>query len=310
MLAAACGGGGGEGRIIYVTCPSASECAFVSIKPDGSVRESLFSLEVPEGEVPLLPQCSPDGKEIVYFGSGLHLAQQDRSSIFKASLDGLDIADLTSSLNAVDPAWSPGGSEIVFSATPPDEHEQAYPQLWVMNADGGNARPLTSNEDVNLVAAWSPDGRTIAYTSGGAPTRGFTPDVADIWVINADGSEPRRLITGSSHDRQPAWAPDGQTIAFTRVEPRTGVVGGGGRGGQILLADASGQNVRPLTSDSLRKFLPRWSPDGEKVTFSTAPEFGEPFGERDRRFQIHVVNADGSGQRQITDEPNGAHFAT
>jgi Tol biopolymer transport system component len=301
VLGIACGDAGDQGRIVYVTCPSVSECTFVSINPDGSERESLFSLDVPEGEVPLLPQCSPNGKEIVYF-----LGREDKSSIFRASLDDGDITDLTPSLHAVDPAWSPDG-RIVFSATPPGQ--PAHPQLWVMNADGSEAHPLTNNEDVNLVAAWSPDGSRIAYTSTATATSG-TLDAADIWVIDSDGSQTLPLVTGPSHDRQPAWAPDGQTIAFTRVELPTDVVGGGGVGGQIFLADASGQNIRPLTSDALRKFLPRWSPDGEEIVFSTAPEFREPFGERDRRFQIYIINADGSGQQQITDEPNGAHFAT
>ena len=314
VVVAACGGAAPSGRIVYVTCTSASECAFVSINPDGSGRETLFTVDVPEGEVPLLPQCSPDGKEIVYF-----LVGEEKSSIFRAGLDGNDITDLTPTLHAVDPAWSPDGSEIVFSGgpvAPPDL--RFFPQLWVMNADGSEARPLTDNERINLVPSWSPDGQKIAFYSA---EPGSTTDFADIWVIDADGSEPRPLITGPSHDRhplitgpshdrQPAWAPDGQTVAFTRVGGSRGIAGDPGLGGQIFLADASGQNVRPVTSDPLRKFLPRWSPDGDRITFSTAPEFGERLGERDQRFQTYVINADGSHQEQITNEPNGAHFAT
>ena len=299
-LAYACGGGGGQGRIVYVTCPSASECAFVSIKPDGSDRETLFTLDVPEDEVPLLPQCSPDGKEIVYF-----LGQEERSSILRVSLDGGDITDLTPSLHAVDPAWSPDGSKIVFSATPPDQPSR--PQLWVMNADGSEARALTANERINLVPSWSPDGQRIAFTSS---EPGSTTGFADIWVIDADGSDSQPLLTGPFADRQPAWAPDGQTIAFTRVGGSRGIVGAGGLGGQIFLADTSGENVQALTSDPLVKFLPRWSPDGNKIVFSTAPGFGESLGERHQRFQIYVTTADGPGQKAITSEPNGAHFAT
>lgn len=298
-MAVACRSDGGQGRIVYVTCPSVNECALVSIIPDGSDREVLQVLEVPEGEAPLLPQCSPDGKALVYF-----MTTGERTSIFSLALDDGEITELTPSLNAVDPAWSPDRRRIVFSATPPDQ--PAHPQLWVMGADGGDAHAITDNETFNLVPAWSPDGRKIAYTSESASVG----NIADMWVVNADGSEPHPLMHGTSHDRQPAWSPDGDTLAFTRVEVSGNAIGAGGLGGQLFLADASGENVRPLTSGPPRKFLPRWSPDGKEVVFSTAPDIGESLGERDPRFQIYVVNSDGSHQRQVTDEPEGAHFAT
>ena len=273
----------------------------MAVDSDGSNRQRLFSLEVEEGETPLLPQCSPDGSEIVYFS-----AVGQRTSIFKADLDGSRTVELTPDFGADDPAWSPDGSQIVFSAFAPDP---AHPQLWVMNGDGSEAHPITSNRDVNLVPAWSPNGETIAFTSTRGAARAL-PDPGDIWVVNADGSSPRPLIDTPTHDRQPAWSPDGRTIAFARIEDEPGVIGAASLGGQIFLASVSGEDVHPLTSGSPRKFLPRWPPDGEQIAFSTAPDSGEPFGMRDRRFQVYVIGADGDGQRKLTDEPNGAHFAT
>lgn len=295
-------GGTNRGRIVYVTCPSTLECAFVSIDPHGSDRRTLFTLNrEPEDLPPLLPQCSPDGTEVVYF-----FEAGDRMSIFKASLDGASIVELTPSLNAVDPAWSPDGSKIVFSASTAQLPSQ--PQLWVMNSDGSDAHSITADRGFNLVPAWSPDGRRIAFTSTSAAAGAFF-DPADLWVVNADGSDARRLISGPSHDRQPAWSPDGRTLAFTRVEsPPKGI--GAGSGGAIFLASASGLDVRALTTSPPRAFLPRWSPDGAQIVFSVAPSFGEPLGQRDPSFQIYVIGADGTGQTQVTSEPNGAHFAT
>lgn len=299
LVGISCGGSTSQGRIVYVTCPSSVTCDFVAVDSDGSNRQRLFSLEVEEGDTPLLPQCSPDGGEIVYF-----LSVGQRTSIFKANLDGSQIVELTPDFGAVDPAWSPDGSRIVFSASAPDP---AQPQLWVMNSDGSEAHPITSDRVFNLVPAWSPDGGSIAFASDG--TEG-PADPADVWIVSADGADPRPLITGAANDRQPAWSPDGQTLAFTRVEGEPGVIGTAGSGGQVFLATDSGQDIRPLTAGGPRKFLPRWSPDGEQIAFSTAPDSGEPFGMRDRRFQVYVIGAGGDGQRMLTDEPNGAHFAT
>jgi len=295
LVGISCGGSTSQGRIVYVTCPSSVTCEFVAVDSDGSNRQRLFSLDVEEGDTPLLPQCSPDGGEIVYF-----MTVGQRTSIFKAALDGSRTVELTPDFGAVDPAWSPDGSRIVFSASAP---EPGHPQLWVMNADGSEAHPITSDRVFNLVPAWSPDGGTIAFASDGAEGLG---DPADVWIVATDGADPRPLITGAANDRQPAWSPDGQTLAFTRVEGQPGE----GLGGQVLLASASGQDVRPLTSGAPRKFLPRWSPDGEQIAFSTAPDADEPFGMRDRRFQVYTIDAGGDGQRKLTDEPNGAHFAT
>jgi len=303
VVAIACGTAASQARIVYVTCSSASECAFVSIDPDGSDRRTLFTLDGERDDLPpLLPQCSPDGKEIVYF-----LSAEERTSIFKATLDGSEIVELTPTLHAVDPAWSPDGTKIVFSASTAEEPSR--PQLWVMNSDGADAHPITADRSFNLVPAWSPDGHRIAFTSTSAADQASL-DYADLWVVNAGGSDARPLISGPSHDRQPAWSPDGRTLAFTRVEGSPSVGGAPGSGGAIFLASASGLDVRALTSSPPRAFLPRWSPDGEQVVFSVAPTFDQPLGQRDPGFQIYVIGAHDTGQTQITDEPNGAHFAT
>jgi len=233
------------------------------------------------------------------------LRQEGKSSIFKIDVRSGDTVDLTPGLNAVDPAWSPDGSKIVFSATGSDG---PLPELWVMNADGSDAQALAPDGAVGLVPSWSPDGREIAYASF---TEARTGDMFDIWIVGVDDPErPRGLITGQSNDRQPVWSPDGQSLAFARVGEAPDGPSQVGLGGQIFVADASGENTRPVSSGPPPKFLPSWSPDSKQIVFSVAPAPGEALGERNERFQIFVINADGSEQRQITNEPNGAHFGT
>jgi TolB protein len=252
-----------------------------------------------EGLPPLLPQCSPDGNDLVFF-----LAREEKSSIFKANLVSGEIVDLTPAVNAVDPAWSPDGSKIVFSAI---ASEGGAPQLWIMNADGSDPHPLAPDGPEGLVASWSPNGQEIAYTSSSEVATG---DLADIWAIAVDGSNRRRLIAALSNDRQPVWSPDGSSLAFTRVERSSDGLSQLGFGGQIFVAAASGKDARPITSGPPLKFLPRWSPDGKEIVFSVCPDPGETLAPRDASMQIYVANADGSGQHQVTNEPNGAHMAT
>jgi Tol biopolymer transport system component len=271
----------------------------ISVAPDGTNRTVVLTLTDMEGLPPLLPRCSPDGDEVVFF-----LRQEGKSSIFKTSVRTGDTVDLTPGLNAVDPAWSPDGGKIVFSAT---ASGRPSTELWIMNADGSGAKPLALDGIVGLVPSWSPDGRQIAYASLNETRPG---DMFDIWVAGVDNPERRGLVTGPSNDRQPVWSPDGQRLAFTRVGEASDSRGQLGLGGQIFVADASGENSRPVTSGPQLKFLPRWSPDGKQIVLSVAPDPGEALGERDERFQISVVNADGSEQREITNEPNGAHFGT
>jgi TolB protein len=100
--------------------------------------------------------------------------------------------------------------------------------------------------------AWSPDGRRIVFTS----TRDGDPEV---YVMNADGSEPRRLTTTAGRDAHPSWSPDGKTIAFQ--SPR---IGGHTR---IFLMNPDGSNQRPLTENTGFCGVPIFSPDGKRIVF-------------------------------------------
>ena len=85
-----------------------------------------------------------------------------------------------------------------------------------MNADGSGARRLTFNETWDNRPAWSPDGSRIIFMR--FTGRADVPEVRhwDIWVMNADGSGQRALTGTTDWDHDPAWSPDGRTIAFSR----------------------------------------------------------------------------------------------
>lgn len=104
--------------------------------------------------------------------------------------------------------------------------------IFIMRGDGSHTTRVTSGEFHDDLPAWSPNGTTIAFTSDRAP--------AGIWVVNADGSELRSLVTAT----QPAWSPNGHSIAFSAalndsVADFPGV---------LVNADADGSHARRLTT--------------------------------------------------------------
>lgn len=114
--------------------------------------------------------------------------------------------------------------------------------------------------------AFSPDGKQIAFTSR-------RDNDFEIYLMNADGSDQRRLTRNPGLDVRPAFSPDGKTIAFT--SNREGSYA-------IYLMNADGSNPRRLTSGFESCDYACWHPDGQRLLF---------VGERNGRFDLYLFQA-------------------
>ena len=115
----------------------------------------------------------------------------------------------------------------------------------------------------------------------------------EIYSMNPDGSDVRRLTNSPGDDRVPAWSADGQKIAF--ASDRSG-------SREIHVMNADGSGVVQVTNDDRYKFAPAWSPDGARIAFyAFHPEL-------EFRSQINVMNADGTGQVNISNIVGGDDF--
>jgi len=161
---------------------------------------------------------SPDGTKIAFDTGDLFLG-----SIPKIRVVGRDGKGLRSLSPGTGPKWSPKGSEIAFTGG----GEDAW-TVSVMRSDGSNVRALRSGEG----PVFSPDGKRIAYYDG---------DSGSIWVMNRDGSNPRRLTRPAAgfSDFSQVWSPDGRTLAFVREK--------GVSGARIWLVNSDGTHARQLT---------------------------------------------------------------
>jgi hypothetical protein len=131
---------------------------------------------------------------------------------------------------------------------------------------------------------------TIAFTRYGEDE--WTQADHDIWAVNTDGTDLRVLAGGKGCQMYPRWSPDGSQIVYHQS------ASGDQDPHQVWVMNADGSGKVQLTEDSLgyRNFFPSWSPDGKRIVFSHLV-FYTGGVERDA---IYVMNADGSGLRNVT----------
>jgi TolB protein len=203
-----------------------------------------------------------------------------------------------------------------------------HKELYMMDYDGAEPMRLTSNQSINLSPAWSPDLRSIAFTSfmrgypylyrlfpfekrpvqlmagylGINTSPAWSPDGRllaltlskdgnpEIYILTLATGSLRRLTTFAGIDTEPTWSPTGREIAF--VSDRSGSA-------QIYVMDAEGANVRRLSQGGFNT-QPRWSPKGDAIAFTS----------RQGNHDIWAVNPDGSNLRRLTSGPGSNESAS
>jgi Tol biopolymer transport system component len=163
-------------------------------------------------------------------------------------------------------------------------------KLFIAAADGSEERPLLETSGTDYDAVWSPDGKSIVFTSERNGS-------ADLFRVGIDGAGLTQLTLDPAYDDQAAFSPDGKQLVF--VSTRSG-----GTAKLWTLDLASLRTTRLTSGTGGGDYRPAWSPDGKWIAFSSDRGNPMPFAhgrwERLQLSELYVVRADGSGLKKIT----------
>jgi TolB protein len=210
------------------------------------------------------PAFSASGRRIVYEHFG---GNPSRIHIDVIGVDGSGKRQLTKRHDSFDPAFSPSGRRIAFDSF---RHRKSF--VFVMRRDGSHVRKLVKGSS----PAFSPTGGLIAFEAG-----------REIVAMRLNGSHRRTVARGSF----PSFAPDGKRILFVNRDAN--------QVDQLFVARVDGSHRRQITSNSSSNLLladPAFSPNGKQIVFEGEDITGGE-GESD---DIYLIDADGTGQHQIT----------
>ena len=199
---------------------------------------------------------------------------------------------------------------------PPTEASVSYPtgtiaftsatftveEIGTIRADGSKRKALTSEEGFDAMAAYSPDGRRIAFSSTRSMPPGFQGSpllFSELYVMNADGSNVQRITFNEGlTDIQAAWSPDGRRIVVARGPGTTPPPDGP----SLLPTDlwiidlATGREQQLTNSPTTFEWFAHWSPDGRRIVFQG--DLLEP-GNQD----VYTIRVDGRSLRRLTSHP-------
>ncbi len=192
---------------------------------------------------------SPDGRALVCAQSSTATNLWKVPVVGSPEQNTKDAIQLTSGTAlVVYPNVSPDGKQITYTS-----ESAGNIDIWIMNADGSNPRPLTVESSLELDSQWSPDGKRIAYTSN--RDKSF-----QIWVMDPDGSH-QRAVTKGSLNAYATWSSDSKWIAYMSW-----------RDGKPTLWKVPAEGGEAISLTNVYSHFPIWSPDGQSVLCWSMPD--------------------------------------
>ncbi len=234
----------------------------MAVRPDGTGRARILRTR----QNAKRPRISPDGRWVAFDGTRPGLTPISDFDIQLVRRDGSGLRTITrSALWDNDAQWSPDARLISFTRTPDADWMKAW--IWTVRPDATRPQALARGQ----FGRWSPDGRMLVLD---APT---TVSPGDLFIVDAEGTNRRPLLSSPELDQPADWSPDGRRILFTRFATTSSR-------SSVWVVNVDGTGLRRLASGIAGSF----SPDGSQIVYTTAFPG-----------KLVVMRADGSRKRAI-----------
>jgi len=240
------------------------------------------------------PAWSPDGELVAFACGGM-----TSKAICVIRTDGTGARNLTNDEhNHHSPAWSPDGSHLTFVTENRIKGEDgsttlALGKISVIDLQDGSRKQLTDHDRKDAQPSWSPDGKSILFTSQPVLKRegnSTQTGSADLFRISSNGEDLKDVSNNlKGQDGFGSWSPDGKRIAYIAQKD--------GGPTAVYVADHDGLNAKSVTEGKwgVEYGSTQWTPNGEKILTQT------------RSGKILLISTDGSGIAELADGNQPAH---
>ena len=241
-------------------------------RQSGEPRErsrALISSRRDGGRLNLAASLSPDGRRIVFlserdqFSIDLFLADASSGAVLRKLITTATSAELESlQYLHSSGAWDPEGTRFAVATV-----RSGRPAVMLLDVSGGGEDreiPLPDLDEV-YSPTWSPDARSIAFSA-------MKGGVTDLFIVNVQTGQTRRLTADQHSDLQPSWSPDGRTIAFTTDRFTTDLTLLRFGAYRIGLLDIESGTITAAPAVAYNQLGPAWSPDGSDLYFIADPD--------------------------------------
>lgn len=189
--------------------------------------------------------------------------------------------------------WSPNGKRLAFDSNRNDHtpnNSKHVNDLFVMRPDGSGVKKLTNSRAASGDAAWSPNGRLIAFDSDRGSRKGFRA----IYVMKVKSRKITRITRPARpfSDYEPRFSPDGKYLVFTRARGTAD-----NAPAALFTVRLNGSSLHRLTRFTLHVGASDWSPEGKQIVFEGYPN--GPYGD------IYVIDATGGNPVNLTNDTTG-----
>ena len=256
-------------EIIFSSSSSDKSTIYIC-KPDGSNLIPLMN-----GGINTSPSWNKEHSKIVFNSID---AASGVSNLYIYDMQNKDKTLLLKRFSPRDPSFSPDGNSIVFADFAEDGVENS--EIYTIGIDGSNLTKLTDNQARDYFPKYSPDGKTIVFSSE-------RDGNIQLYTMNNNGENVKRLMKNEFIDNIGSFSPDGLNIIFNSNRGGTSDI-------YSISSDGNGE-PKNLTSNSAGNYDACFSPDGTMIVYRSNKGLADNMS-----YDIFVMSADGSNQINIT----------